>query len=289
MIVLFSDGFISESRTAVPFQLQELVDLALRSGIVLNSISSRGVSSEPDLDLNGYDNTWRRQMHEEDRTAQEKPLAQMASETGGLFVHSTNDLYKGIREISRHRSWYYVLSYGMPAQEADGSYHEIKLEVTRPGLQVSHRKGYYTAKEELTFENRKKEDLLDALNGLGNMNEIPMTLAYNYSQEEDSSYAVSFVTNVNIRGLQFIEEDSRRKNLISLVLVAFDENDKYITGLEKMIDFRLLESSYNSLQKRGLTSRVELKLPMGRYKIKAVVREDIQGKMGSVTKAVEIP
>jgi polyphosphate kinase len=41
--------------------------------------------------------------------------------------------------------------------------------------------------------------------------------------------------------------------------------------------------------KRGLTSRVELKLPVGRYKIKAVVREDTQGKLGSITKSVEIP
>ena len=127
------------------------------------------------------------------------------------------------------------------------------------------------------------------MNAPGNMSEIPMTLAYNYSQEEDSSYSVSFVTNVNIRGMQFLDEDARRKNLVSLYLVAFDENDKYVNGLEKSIDFRLQESSYTSLRDHGLTSRVELKLPIGNYKIKAVVREGLQGKMGSITKPVEIP
>jgi hypothetical protein len=77
--------------------------------------------------------------------------------------------------------------------------------------------------------------------------------------------------------------------LISLVLAAFDENDKYINGLEKTIDFRLLDVSYAGLREHGIKSRVELKLPIGRYKIKAVVRENTEGKMGSVTKAVEIP
>ena len=86
-----------------------------------------------------------------------------------------------------------------------------------------------------------------------------------------------------------MEEDGRRKNQFSVILVAFDETDHSISGLEKLIDFRLLESNYSNLVKRGLASRVELKLPVGRYKIKVVVREDTQGKLGSITKSVEIP
>jgi hypothetical protein len=77
--------------------------------------------------------------------------------------------------------------------------------------------------------------------------------------------------------------------MVSFILAAFDENDKYIDGIDKSIEFRLLEENYASLRDRGLTSRVELKLPIGRYKIKAVVREANQSKMGSVTKFVEIP
>jgi hypothetical protein len=198
-------------------------------------------------------------------------------------------MYLGLRNIAHRRSAHYIFTYGMPPHNADGAYHHIKLEVTRPGLELSYRKGYYTPKEEMTFENSKKEDLIEALNAPGNMNQIPMTLSYNHSQEDDYTYAVSFITDVNIRGLQFTEEEARRKNQVSLVLVAFDETDRYISGLEKTIDFQLLESSYAGLRERGLASRVELKLPVGRYKIKAVVRESAQGKMGSITKSVEIP
>jgi hypothetical protein len=63
------------------------------------------------------------------------------------------------------------------------------------------------------------------------MREIPMPIAYNHSQEEDFAYAVSFITKTNIRGLQFLEEDSRRKNMVGFIMAeAFDENDKYISG-----------------------------------------------------------
>jgi hypothetical protein len=89
--------------------------------------------------------------------------------------------------------------------------------------------------------------------------------------------------------LHFLEEDSRRKDLINLVVVAFDEADHFIDGIEKSIDFKLTDASYDALLNHGLNSKVEFKLPLGRFKIKAVVREGAQGKMGSVTKAIEIP
>jgi hypothetical protein len=73
--------------------------------------------------------------------------------------------------------------------------------------------------------------------------------------------------------------------MVSLILAAFDENDKYISGLDKSIEFRLLENSYASLRDSGLTSRVELKLPMGRYKIKAVVY--IRGDSNQADNTVE--
>jgi VWFA-related protein len=300
MVVVFSDGFLSEAGTAEAYQLQELVNLSLHSGIVLNSVSTRGISSDlgspAPIATDMFDPEARKGRAlapivtpEMDQEAQEKPLAQIAADTGGQFFARGNNMYLGLRNIARRRSSYYIFTYGMPPHNADGAYHRIKVEVTRPGLELSYRKGYYTPKEEMTFENSKKEDLIEALSAPGNMNQIPMTLSYNYSQADDYTYAVSFITDVNIRGLQFAEEEARRKNQVSLVLVAFDEADHYISGLEKTIDFQLLESSYAGLRERGLTSRVELKLPVGRYKIKAVVRENAQGKMGSVTKSVEIP
>jgi VWFA-related protein len=304
-VLLFSDGFLSQPGTAAAYQLQELINLALHSGIVLNTLSTRGVNVDSDNLFKSPDAAYGKELDpgqgpevtgagkleliEADRTAQEAALSQLASDTGGQFFNAANNMYKGLRNAANHESYLYIMSYSMPQHAADGSYHKINLEVTRPGLRVSHRKGYYTAKEELTFESRRKEDIMAALSGPGNMKEIPMTLSYNYSQEADSNYAVSFITNVDIRGLRFLEEDQRRKNQLSLVLVAFDENDQYVSGLEKAIDFRLLETSYASLRQRGLRSRVELKLPMGRYKIKAVVREDMQGKLGSIAKSVEIP
>jgi VWFA-related protein len=292
-VVIFSDGFLSLKGTPAAYELQEIINLALHSGIILNAVGTRGVPT-PSLIAQMLGSnadsipTTMMMNYTADTIDQESSLAQIASDTGGQF-HSGNDMHKGIRESVRRQIFYYILTYSLPPHEADGSYRKITLDLARSGLKVAYRKGYYAPKEELTFENTKREDLIDALGGPGNMKEIPITLAYNYFQEDESTYAVSFVTNVDIRKLRFPEEEGRRKNQLSFVLVAFDENDHYISGIEKLTEFRLLESNYTNLLKRGLTSRVEFKLPIGRYKIKAVVREDIHGKMGSIAKSVEIP
>jgi VWFA-related protein len=292
-VLIFSDGFLARIEDS-PYQLQEIVNLALSSGVVLNCINLRGLESG--MDLTKKLDLWVRgnfisgmAISMDDITAQEAPLEQLAYDTGGSYFHNDNDLYKGLKQIIHRQSHYYILTYATPSQKPDGSHHRIKLEVSRPGLEISYRKGYYTPKEQMTFERRKKEDIIDALQAAGNLNEIPVTLSYNCYRNDSSTYGVSFLTNVDIRKLNFLDEDARHKNLISLVLAAYDENGKFIDGLEKTVDLKLLNSSFAGVLRHGFSSRVELKLPFGRYRVKAVVRESVQGKMGSLTKAIEVP
>ena len=293
-LVLFSDGFLAQGVSQLSYQLQDVVEQALSSGVSLNTVDIRGlytsmVSADERTITSAPSSSYKQMLFMEDMAAQEAPLAQMAHETGGLFFHNSNDMHDGLKKIARRNSFYYVLTYAMPSQRSDGHYHQIKLEVERPGVELSYRKGYYAPKEELTFERRKKEDIMDAIRSPGNLNEIPIALAYNYYQEDTSSYVLALSTNISIRRLHFLEENSRRKNLINIVVAAFDETDRYVDGIEKSIDFKLVDESYLNILKYGINSKVELKLPMGRYKIKAVVRESMEGKMGSATRTAEIP
>jgi hypothetical protein len=272
-----------------------VIDAALRAGVVLNTMDLRGLYTTSFQASDNLGNVppqmmgAKQSLLSEDARAEEDSLFTLANDTGGTFFHNNNDFYMGLQKISNRQAFYYVLTYATPSTKADGRYHKIKLEVSRPDLELTYRKGYYAPKEQLTFERRKKEDILEALQAPGNLNEIPINFSYNYFQMDDSRFEVALVTNVSVRGMQFLQEESRHKNLLNLVVVALDENDHYIDGLEKSVDFNLTDPSYAALQNYGFSSKVDLKLPPGRYKIKVVVRESVQSKMGSITKAIEIP
>ena len=295
-LILISDGFLSDY---VRYELQDVTDMALRSGVIFNTVDVRGLYTTnyqaSDRVVAGNNNesfallSRKPQMRTDDFRYQEDPLRQLSGETGGMHIGNTNDLAAGMRKIIDSQSFYYILSYSTPNAKSDGRYHKIKLEVTRPGLQVTYRKGYYAPKEQLSFERRKKEDIIEALRAPGNLNEIPIQLSYNYFQMEDSRYQLALMTQVNIRGMKFVEEDSRHKNLISLVVVALDEHDQYIDGLEKTIDLNLTSPSYIALLSHGFTSKMDVKVPPGRYKIRAVVREGLHTRMGSINKMIEVP
>lgn len=295
-LILISDGFLSDY---VRYELQDVTDMALRSGVIFNTVDVRGLYTTnyqaSDRVVAGNNNesfvllSRKPQMRIDDMRYQEDPLRQLSGETGGMHVGNTNDLAAGMRKIIDSQSFYYILSYATPNAKSDGRYHKIKLEVTRPGLKVTYRKGYYAPKEQLSFERRKKEDIIEALHAPGNLNEIPIQLSYNYFQMDDARYQLALVTQVNIRGMKFVEEDARHRNLISLVVVALDEHDQYIDGLEKTIDLNLTSPSYAALLSHGFTSKMDVKVPPGRYRIRAVVREGVHTKMGSINKMIEVP
>jgi hypothetical protein len=66
----------------------------------------------------------------------------LAAETDGRAIVNTNDLDAGMKQIMRDSSAYYLLGYTSTLAKADGRFHEIKVRVKRPGVQVRARRGY---------------------------------------------------------------------------------------------------------------------------------------------------
>ena len=48
-----------------------------------------------------------------------------------------------MKQIMRDSSAYYLLGYNSTQAPSDGKFHEIKVRVKRPGVQVRARKGYW--------------------------------------------------------------------------------------------------------------------------------------------------
>ena len=65
----------------------------------------------------------------------------LADETDGRAILNSNDLDRGLRQIVRDSSAYYLLGY-TSAVTTDGKFHKINVRVKRPGLQVRARPGY---------------------------------------------------------------------------------------------------------------------------------------------------
>jgi hypothetical protein len=76
----------------------------------------------------------------------QESLRVMADETDGRAIINRNDLGGGLAQMMRDASAYYLLGYSSSAAPTDGRFHQIKVRVKRPGIEVRARRGYWALK-----------------------------------------------------------------------------------------------------------------------------------------------
>jgi VWFA-related protein len=75
-------------------------------------------------------------------------LREMAENTDGRAIVNRNDIAAGMKQITRDSSAYYLIGYNSSQAPSDGKFHEIKVRVKRPGVQVRSRKGYWALSQD---------------------------------------------------------------------------------------------------------------------------------------------
>lgn len=77
-------------------------------------------------------------------------LRVLADETDGRAIINQNDMSKGLAQLARDSSHYYLIGYTSSRAPSDGKFHEIKVSVNHPGVSVRARRGYWALTAEET-------------------------------------------------------------------------------------------------------------------------------------------
>jgi VWFA-related protein len=120
-------------------QLRDIYDAANRANTAIYALDPRGLAAF-EYDINEGVGLQRDSAQLRDTI---ETLRILAEETDGRAIVNSNDLDTGLRQIIRDSSAYYLLGYYSTGAPADGKFHEIKVRVKRPGVQVRARKGYW--------------------------------------------------------------------------------------------------------------------------------------------------
>jgi VWFA-related protein len=70
-------------------------------------------------------------------------LEQLAESTGGMMISRTNDVRSGIARAVGDLRGYYEIAYSPTNRTFDGKFRKIAMKVTRPGVSVQTRSGYF--------------------------------------------------------------------------------------------------------------------------------------------------
>jgi len=125
--------------------LRDVYDEANKNNVALYMVDPRGLATgEFDVSDGNVDLQTDRQYFNQSLDT----LRTLAVETDGRAIINRNDLAGGMKQVVSDVSAYYLIGYNSLQTKADGKFHEIKVRVKRPGVQVRARKGYWALTHE---------------------------------------------------------------------------------------------------------------------------------------------
>ena len=124
--------------------LREIYDTANRNNVAIYAVDPRGLPGF-EFDINEGVGL---QTDSKYLTSTMDSLRTLAENTDGRAIVNRNDIVTGMKQITRDSSAYYLIGYNSVQAPTDGKFHEIKVKVKRPGVQVRARRGYWALNRE---------------------------------------------------------------------------------------------------------------------------------------------
>jgi hypothetical protein len=214
-------------------------------------------------------------------------VASLAYNTGGLFFHNNNDLDLGFHELGVRPEVSYLLGFS-PEEAQDGKYHKLKVRLTASSHNtVQARLGYMAVPPAPAKPAAERRIDTEAL-ATDTLQEVPVAISTAPAKTETGETALKAVFHLDIKNLRFNEQFGIRQQKILMVAVLADADGNFVTGKEGTMTLAVKEPTFNQLSANGINATLTLVAPPGTYRMRAVLQEDLEGKVTASTQTVEI-
>ena len=214
-----------------------------------------------------------------------------ASATGGNACLNTNDLAKCFQQAEQDSDAYYMLAYYLPSDDRKPGWHKLKVTVDRKDTHVRARSGFLVANPEVIRQNdTRKSEILNALVSPVDYTNLPVQVGWG-DMKTDSAHPDRVLAHFQV-GLpaDAFTVDTNDKNHLQLdvAAVAFNDKKKEAGEFTKIIEAHLKPESLETVRRAGIKFGDAISLPKGKFTVRFVVRDDLGGRIGTVTAPVEI-
>jgi VWFA-related protein len=286
--------------------VRQLTDLANRASVVIYSIDPRGL---PTLSLTAADNVKEHtnpaalaetmQKRHSDYFQSQDGLNYLAQETGGLFIHDSNDITGGIRTVLDDQRGYYLIGYTpddatfQQLKGKDRPYHKIRVKVKTAGLSVRSRTGFFGVPDEESkpVYRTREEQLFAALGSPFGGGGVRLRMTALFASTPKQGSFVQSLLHIDGHDLTFTgEPDGFKKAVVDVLLVTFGDNGSVVDQTSQTFTFRGRAEACQNAIDRGFVYTVNhpVKKP-GAYQLRTAVRDSTTQKIGSATQFIEVP
>jgi len=310
-LIMFSQGFVAPE--VLDWQVQSTIDLANRANVSIYIIDSTGltggvpqsgayvppsalagisaaVDQESRMRASAGQSIFDISRHEGiDR--QQDLLSRLSDETGGRFLKNTNDFANGLNRVDEEIRSRYTLAYRSTDQNFDGHFRKVKIEVTRPGVSVVSRSGYYaippTQVVPVSPDERK---MIESFSSLETRSTLPISVELSAVRSKEGDYVVPLLFDIPPESVTFQEQAGKRRlQLDVLGLVRKEGEDKILSRLGGNFNVELTGEQYQSILNDKIFYRQDIELEAGSYSIDLMVKDRASGRAAARRQKIVLP
>ena len=301
LLFFVSDGFVVDpNRSNGADEMRRVINEAARVGMVIYSLSTRGNSLGPGIDVttNGYPDFSPRTAG---RTLAESkmpqaPLETLAEETGGRSYLNSNTLDDAVDGALTESSAYYLLAWRPDSESQQTGKSRLKVVVKgRPDLRVRMRRHFFDFRETqpaantnvtATATNAADDELKTALGSLYPRRDLPASISASFVNTPDKGSMLKLSMQLDGAYLSFDESSGKQQAVVDVLGIAVDDRGQFSSFKQKLdIPREVVTTKEGRFVKWGQT----LPLSPGLYQVRVAVRDRQSGRTGSAMTWIEIP
>jgi VWFA-related protein len=293
-LVFISPGFIIATFLS---EASEVIDRSNRAGVVIDTLDARGLYTpdvegdiaSPQVDsrrTRGYKLSYRVAA----QSVQSRILEDFAYGTGGTYFHNRNDLDVALRQAVAAPATSYLLGFSPQNLKLNGSFHGLRVELAgKHKYTIQARRGYYAPRTLKTPEETAKQEIQEAVFSQDEIRDLPVDLQTQFFRKDPTQARLSVLAHLDLKTIKFRKVDGRNHDDVTLATVIFDENGNFVTGGEKILEMKLLDTTLQRLDRSGITVKSSFDVKPGTYLVRLVVRDKEGELMAARNGAVVIP
>ena len=261
-------GSTSSSR-----DVQDMGEIFRRSDVVLHAIDIkglRGTGAGAESASGG-------------RGRSNEALFLLTKPTGGTVFKNENDLTVNMGNMLKQQEVIYLLGFTAKGSGKAGKFHELKVKAKNG--RVSHRPGYYETSSKITDLERTLS-LAEIMMTDTPVRDVDVNFAATPLPGPGGKSRVPVV--VEIAGPKLLEGVTGNAATANLYLYAFDEKNQVADFLQQRISLDLTKAG-DLVRGTGVRYFGTLRLPKGKYAVKALVRVEETGRAGFIRSELDVP
>ncbi len=207
-------------------------------------------------------------------------MISFADMTGGRAYINTNDTAGAIHSAALDGAHYYLLSY--PVDKSNRHAGWRKITVKAGSYNVRARKGYYLTQATVDPLTSARFDIDAALRSPLDYTGIPLKVVLVKPQNEtDGKQKVPFSAIIPASGVK-VDADDNNHVFLEISYAALTPDGKILSSQSRSYNLNLSPDQLKQFTAMGLGFGDALDVAPGAYKLRVVVRDNLNGRVGSV-------